>query len=109
MILSTAQAHDLLSRHGVFAREACDRCGAILGAVRYARRGESGVWCSSECRGDGERPRIRKGGQLKKYKTDAERQRAEREQGTVRQRVFRASLCNGKPPCSFPGTKHLQA
>jgi hypothetical protein len=39
MILSTAQAYDLLARHGVFAREACDRCGAILGAVRYTRRG----------------------------------------------------------------------
>src|SRR6266576_5394071 len=104
-----AQAYDLLARHDVFAREACDRCGAILGAVRYTRRGESGAWCSRECRGDGEWPRIRRGGRPKKYKTDIERCQAERQQSTARQRAFRASLCNGKPPCSLSETKGLQA
>ena len=41
MMLSTAQAYDLLGKYGAFAREVCDRCGMILGAVRYTRRGES--------------------------------------------------------------------
>src|SRR5712691_5304443 len=107
MVLSTAQAYDLLGRHGAFAREACDRCGVILATVRYTRRGESGVWCSRQCRGDGEQHAIRKGGRPKKYKTDAQRQRAKREQGTVRQGIFRASVCNGKPPLQLPGNKAL--
>ena len=61
----------------------------ILAAVRYTRRGESEVWCSRQCCGDGEQHAIRKGGRPKKYKTDAERQRAEREQGTAVQTVGR--------------------
>ena len=98
MVLSTAQAYDLLGRHGAFAREACDRCGQLLGAVRYTRRGESGAWCSKGCRGDGERPAIHRGGRPRKHKTDAERQR-----------VYRANLGVTKPPCSLAETKHLQA
>ncbi len=56
MKLAPAQARELLERFGVYALSVCDKCGAILGAVRYIRRGEAGEWCSPECRGNGERP-----------------------------------------------------
>ena len=42
MTLSTAQAYVLLGRFGLFAREACDRRGAILGAGCYIWRGDPG-------------------------------------------------------------------
>ena len=51
MLLSIRQSYRLLAMHGVFAREICDKCGAVLGAVRFTRRGDVGVWCSRECRG----------------------------------------------------------
>ena len=50
MRLTTEQAYLLLRKHGCYANEACDKCGQILGPVRYTRRGESGAWCSRECR-----------------------------------------------------------
>jgi len=40
----------LLADRGIYVTEACDRCGQLLGSVRYTRKGESGVWCSRECR-----------------------------------------------------------
>jgi hypothetical protein len=55
MQLTIAQAYELVSSHGVFARECCDKCGRLLGAVRFTRQGEAGEWCSRECRGDGAR------------------------------------------------------
>ena len=48
--LTDSQSYELLASHRVFSREACDKCGQILGAVRYTRRGEAGAWCSRECR-----------------------------------------------------------
>jgi hypothetical protein len=69
MLLTNQKSYELLAKHGVFAREICDRCGLVLGAVRFTRRSESGVWCSRECRGDGERRATRKGGRPRKYKT----------------------------------------
>lgn len=99
MQLTIAQAYDLLARRGVFAREACDKCGQVLGAVRYARRGESGTWCSRECRGDSERPAIRNSGRPRKYRTEDARLIAEKAQNAERQRVFRLRVQrNGKPP-----------
>ena len=58
MLLSTAHAYGLFAKHGAFAREVCDRCSQLLGAVRFTRRGELGVWCSRECRDgvDGHKP-----------------------------------------------------
>ena len=45
------EAHrDLLRTRGVYATEACDKCGQILGPVRYSRYGEKGEWCSRLCR-----------------------------------------------------------
>jgi hypothetical protein len=98
MMLTTQQSCDLLAKHWVFAREICDKCGVVLGAVRFTRRNDSGVWCSRECRGDGERRAIRKGGRPRKHETDAERQRA-----------YRANLSVTKPPRNLLETKDLQA
>jgi hypothetical protein len=57
MKLTTAQAYELLAKYGIYVREACGRCGQLLGAVRFTRKGESGVWCSQECR-DGTAARV---------------------------------------------------
>jgi len=40
----------LLNEVGIHAAESCDRCGRILGPVSYTRSGDSGVWCSRQCR-----------------------------------------------------------
>jgi hypothetical protein len=79
MLLTIQQGYELLANYGCFAREICDKCGALLGAVRFTRRDEAGAWCSRECRGDGERQVIRKGGRPREYESSAQRQRAYRE------------------------------
>jgi hypothetical protein len=53
MQLSVEQSRKALADYGCYVAEACDRCGNLLGAVRYSRRGEPGDWCSQLCR-DGE-------------------------------------------------------
>jgi hypothetical protein len=78
MKLAPAQARALLERFGVYALSACDKCGQLLGPVRYTRKGEAGIWCSSDCRGDVERPVIHRGGRPRKYESDADKQRAYR-------------------------------
>ena len=50
MRLSIQQSRELLERYGVFANSVCDRCGLILGPLRFTRRGEPGEWCSRKCR-----------------------------------------------------------
>jgi len=50
MRLSIQQSRDLLEEYGVFANSVCDRCGLILGPVRYTRKDDSGEWCSRNCR-----------------------------------------------------------
>lgn len=50
MMLSKLESYALWRKHGCYATEICDRCGQLLGAVRFTRRTESGVWCSRECR-----------------------------------------------------------
>jgi hypothetical protein len=50
MRLTPNQSRKLLSPFGVYVTEACDRCDHLLGAVRFTRRGDAGVWCSRECR-----------------------------------------------------------
>jgi hypothetical protein len=50
MQLSVTHSYALLDRFGLFSREACDACGQILGHERFTRQGESGVWCSRQCR-----------------------------------------------------------
>lgn len=50
MLLTEAQSREVLRTHGVYVTETCDRCGQILGHVRYTRRNQPGEWCSRVCR-----------------------------------------------------------
>jgi hypothetical protein len=50
MRLTDEQARQLLHTHGVYVTEVCDRCGKILGSVRFTRQGDAGAWCSRACR-----------------------------------------------------------
>jgi hypothetical protein len=110
MLLATQKSYELLAKYGFFAREICDKCGTVLGAVRFARGDASGVWCSRECRGDGDRRTSRKGGRPRKYKTENDRRQAERRQNAERQKALRARVQrNGKLSRSFAETKDLQA
>ena len=110
MLLAIQKSYELLAKYGFFAREICDKCGIVLGAVRFTRRDESGVWCSRECRGDGDRRTIRKGGRPRKYKTENDRRQAERLQNAERQKAFRVRVQrNGKLSRRFAETKDLQA
>ena len=110
MLLATQKSYELLAKYGFFVREICDKCGIVLGAVRFTRRDESGVWCSRECRGDGDRRTIRKGGRPRKYKTENDRRQAERLQNAERQKAFRVRVQrNGKLSRRFAETKDLQA
>ena len=96
--LDSSWTHFLRER-GIWITEACDKCGQLLGAVCWTRRGEPGEWCSAACR-DGikaERPtsasielaaavstqqqkRIgsRRSGRPKTHATNAEKQRSYR-------------------------------
>lgn len=58
MKLTREQAYELLSNYCCYVMEICDKCGQLLGPVRFTRHGESGVWCSRECRdgADAHRP-----------------------------------------------------
>src|SRR6266480_6356113 len=69
MLLSIQKSYDLLAKYGCFAREICDKCGIVLGAVRFTRYGESEVYCSRECRGDAPRSVTLRLGPPRKYKT----------------------------------------
>ena len=99
MMLREELRRRLLADRGVYVTEACDKCGQLLGAVRYTRRGEPGVFCSRNCRGDREQPAIHRGGRPRKHESDADKQRA------YRHRVLGVT----KPSCSLPETNHLQA
>ena len=46
MRLLPSQSYALLERFGCYVKDVCDKCGQILGPVRYTRRGEAGEWCS---------------------------------------------------------------
>jgi len=50
MQLAEAQTRALFDTYGVCVSEACDRCGKILGHVRFTRYDEPGEWCSRLCR-----------------------------------------------------------
>jgi hypothetical protein len=50
MRLTEAQSRELLAKHSVYATEVCDKCGKILGHVRFTRFSQKGEWCSRLCR-----------------------------------------------------------
>jgi hypothetical protein len=55
MLLSADVRAQLCRERGVYVTEACDRCGQLLGPVRFTRRDDRGVWCSRLCRDGRER------------------------------------------------------
>src|SRR5271156_1260380 len=90
----TPEQQEALHARRVWANEACDACGTLLGAVRWTKRGEPGEWCSKLCR-DGESSSQRgqtKGGRPRKHKSAAQRQKSYRERlslGSVTKPVLR--------------------
>ena len=50
MRLSEKQSSQVLRTHGVYFTEVCDRCGRVIGPIRWTIRGEPGAWCSRKCR-----------------------------------------------------------
>jgi hypothetical protein len=50
MKLTREQSRKLLQERGIWVTEACDKCGQLLGAIRWTRKDEDGEWCSAECR-----------------------------------------------------------
>jgi hypothetical protein len=87
MLLAIQKSYELLAKYGCFAREICDTCGIVLGAVRFTRYGESEVYCSRECRGDGQRSATHRRGRPRKNKTDSECRAAK----TRQQQVYRGA------------------
>ncbi len=72
MLLTIQKSYELLAKYQFFAREICDTCGIVLGAVRFTRHNESEVYCSRECRGDAHRSATLRRGRPRKHKTDRE-------------------------------------
>src|SRR5215469_14222995 len=50
MRLTTKQSRELFEKFGIYAKECCDKCGQVLGPVRYTRKDDTSEWCSRECR-----------------------------------------------------------
>src|SRR6266481_401442 len=51
MLLTREQVKKLLMQRNVCANEACDKCGKVLGELRFTSRARPGEFCSRECRG----------------------------------------------------------
>jgi hypothetical protein len=115
MLLAIQKSYELLANFGFFAREICDKCGIVLGAVRFTRHNESKVYCCRECRGDAERCATHRRGRPRKYKTERERRAAKTRQQqayrshpnvekTVRIQSETKNLQTQKVPLSYLGT-----
>ena len=115
MLLTTQKSYELLANYGCFAREICDKCGVVLGAVRFTRYDESEVYCSRECRSDAHRSATLRPGRPRKYKTHSERRAAKTRQQqlyrshpnvekTVRIQSETKNLQTQKAPLSYLGT-----
>lgn len=50
MMLREELRRRLIEERGIYVKECCDKCGQLLGAVRFTRQSETGTWCSRECR-----------------------------------------------------------
>ena len=50
MKLNQEQRQKLLHELGIGVTEACDKCGQLLGSIRWTRRSKPGEWCSPLCR-----------------------------------------------------------
>jgi hypothetical protein len=104
VLLAIQKSYELLANYGCFAREICDKCGIVLGAVRFTRRSEPGVYCSRECRGDADRSATLRPGRPRKYKTDRQRRAAK----TRQQQVYRSHPNVEKTVRIESETKNLQ-
>ena len=104
MLLTIQKSYELLAKYGCFAREICDTCGIVLGAVRFTRHNESKVYCSRECRGDAQRSSPHRRGRPRKYRTDRERRAAK----TRQQQVYRSHPNVEKTVRIQSETKNLQ-
>jgi hypothetical protein len=104
VLLTIQKSYELLANYGCFAREICDKCGIVLGAVRFTRHGESEVYCSRECRGDAHGPATLRPGRPRKYKTDRDRRAAK----TRQQRTYRSHPKVEKTARIQSKTKNLQ-
>jgi len=104
VLLTTQQSYKLFTKHGIFSREICDKCGAVLGAIRFTRRDEAGVWCSRECRGETQRAAMLRPGRPRKYTSERERRTAK----TRQQQVYRSRPGVEKTVCIESKTKDLQ-
>jgi len=99
MRLTPAQQEKIKRERGICVNEACDKCGRLLGSVRWTRKDQPGEWCSRECR-DGQaqaanaQARIsrRSAGRPAKYTSDRAREKARREQNAVNQRASRTGV-----------------
>jgi len=111
MLLTMRHSYELLAKHGVFAREICDKCGLVLGPVRFTRRGESGEWCSRTCR-DGQPQITQKTGRPRKYRNAKQRCAAKARQQRGYRSKQRQQLLTGpsveKSVCIQSETKGLQ-
>ena len=104
MLLTIQKSYELLANFGFFAREICDKCGIVLGGVRFTRHNESKVYCSRECRGDAHRSATHRRGRPCKYKTDRERRAAK----TRQQHIYRSHPNVEKTVRIQSETKNLQ-
>jgi hypothetical protein len=104
MLLAIQKSYELLVNYGFFAREICDKCGIVLGVVRFTRHNASEVHCSRECRGDAERSTTHRRGRPRKYKSERERRAAK----TRQQRVYRSHPNVEKTVRIQSETKNLQ-
>jgi len=104
MLLAIQKSYELLAHYGCFAREICDKCGIVLGAVRFTRPDESEVYCSRECRGHAHRSSTLRPGRPRKYKTHSERRAAK----TRQQQVYRSHPNVEKTARIESETKNLQ-
>jgi hypothetical protein len=123
VLLDIQKSYELLANYGCFVREICDTCGAVLGAVRFTRKGEAGEWCSRGCRGGKEAhtpgtcrrchaklPNGKRRGAS--YCDDACRKAHERGSGTKLSRTkqsIHAGFCSIPGPGSYPHSRNAQS
>ena len=50
MKLTKEQNRKVLRELGIWVADACDKCGQLIGSIRWSRYGERGEWCSGPCR-----------------------------------------------------------
>jgi len=50
MRLTREQSQELLLERCNWVSDVCDKCGKLLGSVRWTCRSELGEWCSAQCR-----------------------------------------------------------